>query len=79
MTSKVHKQSQCVIAPTKVHLRTHFERPRGNITVFARPNLFDEIGIGSGDLPLHAQRVVLIQFVRVFVFEEVLREWRDIT
>lgn len=68
-----------MIVLTEAYLGIHLERPWGNIAVFARPNLFDELSVGSGNLPLHAQRVVFIQFIRVLVSEEVLRERRDIT
>lgn len=57
----------------------HFERPRGDVAVFAHPELLDELGVGFGDLALHAQRVVFVQLVRVLVFEEVLRQRRDVT
>lgn len=66
------------IFPAKVFPGSHLERPWGDIAVFARPQLLDKLGVGSGNLPLHAQRVVLIQLVRVLVFEEILRQWRDI-
>lgn len=68
-----------MVVPTEGYLGIHLERPRGNIAVFSRPDLFDELSVSFGNLPLHAQRVVFIQFIRVLVFEEVLREWRDIT
>lgn len=67
------------IFPTEVYPSIHLERPWRDIAVFARPNLFDKLGIGSGNLPLHAQRVVFIQFICVFVFEEVIRQWGNIT
>lgn len=57
---------------------SHLERPWGDVAVFARPQLLDKLSVGFGNLPLHAQRVVFIQLVCVLVFEEVLRQWRDI-
>lgn len=56
----------------------YLERPRGDVAVFAWPQLFNKLCVGSGDLPLHAQWIVLIQLICVLVFEEVLRQWRDI-
>lgn len=57
---------------------SHLERPWGDIAVFSRPQLLDKLGIGSGNLSFHAQRVVFIQLICVLVFEEVLRQWRNI-
>lgn len=56
----------------------HLKGSRGDVAVLARPQLFDEFGVDSGDLPLHSQRVVLVQLVCVLVFEEVVRQRRSV-
>lgn len=59
-------------------LGSHLERPWSDVAVFARPQLLYKLSVGSGNLPFHPQRVILIQLIRVLVFKEVLRQWRDI-
>lgn len=58
--------------------RNYLERPRGDVAVFAWPQLFNKLRVGFGNLPLHAQWIVLIQLICVLVFEEVLRQRRGI-
>lgn len=45
----------------------------------ARPYLLDDVGVGLGDLSLHAQRVGEVELLQVGVAQEVLRELRRVT
>lgn len=56
----------------------HLKGSRRDVAVLARPQLLDEVSVGPRDLPLHPQRVVLVELVRVLVFEEVVRQRRNI-
>jgi len=49
-----------------------------DVAELARPALLDELGVGAGDLPLHAQRVVLVKLLPILVLQEVVGEWGDV-
>lgn len=44
-----------------------------------RPHLFDDVGVGLGDLSLHTQRVGEVQLLQVGALQEVLGQRRSVT
>lgn len=44
----------------------------------AGPHLFDDVGVGLGDLSLHTQRVGEVQLLQVGALQEVLSQRRSV-
>ena len=57
----------------------YLEDARHHRVMPPRPHLFDDVGVGLGDLSLHAQRVGEVQLLQVGALQEVLGQGRSVT
>lgn len=53
---------------------THFEGARGHIVAAAEPHLLDQVSIGLGDLPPHAQWILPVDLRLIQIIQEVVCE-----